>query len=75
MDSRLYDILTDIFETDDIDSDTMLCELGADRQDMQEIFMAAEEEFGIETDFKDMDTIKKISDLEKYIASKSGNIL
>ena len=66
MDRRLYDILTDIFQTDDIDSDTSFEELYADLQDMQEVLMAVSEEFDVDADLSDALSLRTVADLEEY---------
>ena len=67
MDARLYDILTDIFQTDAIDPNTSFEDLYADLQDIQEALMAVEEEFGVQVDLADAQSLRTVAELEEYI--------
>ena len=67
MDARLYDILADIFQSDAITPDTSFEDLYADLQDIQEALMAAEEEFGVQVDLADAQSLRTVAELEEYI--------
>ena len=67
MDARLYDILTDIFQTDAISPDTSFEDLYADLQDIQEALMAVEEEFDVRVDLADAQSLRTVAELEEYI--------
>ncbi len=68
---KICEILTDIFETDEdsITPETSLNnDLGADVQDLVEIVMMLEEEFGINTDDLELEEeVDTVADLEEFI--------
>lgn len=69
----LTELLADIFDTDaeGITEETDLAEdLGADEQDLQEIFFNLEEMYRISAPLKDIRTVHTVRDLRDYIKRK-----
>lgn len=57
---------------DDIDMDTSFIEdIGADSLDLVELVMALEQEFDIEIDDDDVESIKTVGDAVRYIKDKA----
>lgn len=73
MADMLTDLLADIFDTDPeeiIDETDLAEDLGADEQDLQEIFFNLEEMYRISAPLKDIYTVRTVQDLRKYIKRK-----
>ncbi len=70
---KIAAIIEDIFEydaskvTEEINFDD---DLYADIEDMREVFMAVEEEFGITTEEEDIYSVVNVKDLEIYITMR-----
>lgn len=70
---KIAAIIEDIFEydTSKVTKDTSLDDdLFADLEDMREVFMAVEEEFGITTEEEDIYSVVTVEDLEIYITMR-----
>ena len=68
--SRVRDIIVDQFsiDPDSITSDMRIEDIGADSLDLVEMVMTVEEEFGIEIQDEDIETLTTIGDLVEYIS-------
>ncbi|MDD6340778.1 MAG: phosphopantetheine-binding protein [Eubacteriales bacterium] len=70
---KIAAIIEDIFEYDisKVTKDTSFDDdLFADLEDMREVFMAVEEEFGITTEEEDIYSVVTVEDLEIYITMR-----
>ena len=70
---KIAAIIEDIFECDTskVTKDTSFDDdLFADLEDMREVFMAVEEEFGITTEEEDIYSVVTVEDLEIYITMR-----
>ena len=70
---KITAIIEDIFEydTSKVTKDTSFDDdLFADLEDMREVFMAVEEEFGITTEEEDIYSVVTVEDLEIYITMR-----
>ena len=70
---KIAAIIEDIFEydTSKVTKDTSVDDdLFADLEDMREVFMAVEEEFGITTEEEDIYSVVTVEDLEIYITMR-----
>lgn len=65
-------ILADQLDIDEntITEDTAIEDLGADSLDLVEIIMNIEEEFGVSVDDSDIESLKKVGDIAKYVPEK-----
>lgn len=71
--SRVRDIIVDQFsiDPDSITSDMRIEDIGADSLDLVEMVMTVEEEFGIEIQDEDIETLTTIGDLVEYISDRA----
>ena len=70
---KIAAIIEDIFEydTSKVTKDTSFDDdLFSDLEDMREVFMAVEEEFGITTEEEDIYSVVTVEDLEIYITMR-----
>ncbi|MDZ5761438.1 acyl carrier protein [Lyticum sinuosum] len=72
IENRLINLLKESFEgKDNITSDTSFVEdLRADSLDFVQMLMEIEEEFGVTIPDKDVEGMKKVSDVIKYLEEK-----
>lgn len=54
-------------DADNLTAETSFEELGADSLDLFELVMALEEEYGVEIPTEELETLKTIGDVEKYV--------
>ena len=70
---KIKKILSEQFDVDenDINQDTKIEEdLGADSLDVVDLLMSIEDEFEIEIPDEDIENIKTVGEIEKYISAK-----
>ena len=70
---KIAAIIEDIFEYDAskvTEETTFDDDIYADIEDMREVFMAVEEEFGITTEEEDIYSVVNVKDLEIYITMR-----